>query len=48
MKKAILYLGSALVLLAVAGCNTVAGFGEDLNAAGRGLKNTAENSKPKS
>lgn len=30
------------VVLAVAGCNTVAGFGEDLQTAGGELEETAE------
>jgi predicted small secreted protein len=38
---------AALLLLAsvVAGCNTVAGFGEDTQAAGRGITNAADQTK---
>lgn len=48
MKVRWLSLGGALLLLGLAACNTVAGFGEDLNAAGRGLSRSADDSKPKS
>lgn len=45
MKKVIaLILGAAFVL---AGCNTMAGLGEDTQAAGRKLENSAERNKPR-
>jgi entericidin B len=43
MKKVIaLILGAAFVL---AGCNTMAGIGEDTQAAGKKLENSAEKNK---
>ena len=44
MKKLILaVLGAAFILT---GCNTIAGLGEDTQAAGRKLETTAEKNKP--
>ena len=44
MKKLILaVLGAAFILT---GCNTMAGLGEDTQAAGRKLETTAEKNKP--
>ena len=43
MKKVIaLILGTAFIL---AGCNTMAGVGEDTQAAGKKLENSAEKNK---
>ena len=42
MKKLIVLLISAYVL---AGCNTMAGIGEDTQAAGKKLENSAERNK---
>ncbi len=43
MKKVIaLILGAAFLL---AGCNTIAGVGEDTQAAGKKLENSAERNK---
>ena len=43
MKKVIaLILGAAFLL---AGCNTIAGIGEDTQAAGKKLENSAEKNK---
>ena len=42
MKKLIVLLISAYVL---AGCNTMAGLGEDTQAAGKKLENSAERNK---
>ena len=42
MKKLIAVLIGAFVL---AGCNTMAGLGEDTQAAGKKLENTAERNK---
>ncbi|HUP30136.1 MAG TPA: entericidin A/B family lipoprotein [Usitatibacter sp.] len=43
MKKVIaLILGAAFLL---AGCNTIAGVGEDTQAAGKKLENSAEKNK---
>ena len=44
MKKLILArIGAAFILT---GCNTMAGLGEDTQAAGRKLETTAEKNKP--
>ena len=44
MKKLILaVLGAAFILT---GCNTIAGIGEDTQAAGRKIETTAEKNKP--
>jgi len=42
MKKLIALLVGAFIL---AGCNTMAGLGEDTQAAGKKLENTAERNK---
>lgn len=43
MKKVI----AALIGVAfLAGCNTIAGMGEDTQAAGKKIENTAEKNKP--
>lgn len=44
MRKLFVIL-SAFGALAVAACNTVSGAGEDLSAAGKAVKNTAEDAK---
>jgi predicted small secreted protein len=47
VKKPLLYVCAALFVLGIGGCNTVAGFGEDLSAAGRGMSRSAESTKQK-
>ncbi len=42
MKTAI---GLLLLLAAVSACNTVEGAGQDINAAGKALSNTAQKTK---
>jgi entericidin B len=37
---------TAMTALAVAGCNTVAGAGQDVSAAGHAVTHTAEDAKP--
>ena len=45
-RKAVILLGAALFLpVAVAGCNTVAGLGADVEAAGDAIEDKAEESK---
>ena len=48
MKKLVLKLliGAALAST-LAACNTIAGFGEDVSAAGRGVTRGAESTKQK-
>jgi predicted small secreted protein len=41
-RKTILLLLLGLGSLALASCNTVAGFGEDIQRAGEGLENTGQ------
>jgi predicted small secreted protein len=41
-----LLIGAALVGV-ISACNTVAGFGEDISAAGRGLSRGADQTKQK-
>jgi len=45
MLKATLAALFALSLVSLAGCNTVAGAGQDVSAAGQGVTNAAEKSK---
>jgi len=42
MKKSISLLIAAAALMGLSACNTVAGLGEDIQAAGKGLENTSE------
>lgn len=44
---ALLFLLLLVGVLAVAGCNTVSGMGEDLSAAGRGIDQTSEATQEK-
>ena len=44
MRKLIV-LGAALSALWVAGCNTMAGVGRDMEAAGKAVATTAEDAK---
>ena len=44
MKKTLAAL-FALSMIALAGCNTVAGAGEDVSATGHAVTNTAEKAK---
>lgn len=42
-----LFLTLLLLVLAVAGCNTVSGMGEDISAAGRGIDQTSQATQEK-
>lgn len=42
MSRCLIVLAATFVSLAVAGCNTVAGVGRDLQAAGRAVSSTAD------
>lgn len=44
---ALLFLMLLVAVLAVSGCNTVSGVGEDISAAGRGLDQTSERTQEK-
>lgn len=44
---ALLFLSLLLAVLAVSGCNTVSGVGEDVSAAGRGIDQTSEATQDK-
>ena len=44
MRK-ILILAAAAATLAVAGCNTIAGVGKDVSAAGQAVTKTADEAK---
>lgn len=44
---ALLFLTLLAAVLAVSGCNTVSGMGEDLSAAGRGIDQTSEATQDK-
>lgn len=46
MTKTLITAGFA-ALIALAGCNTVAGVGEDVKAGGTAIQNTAETVKTK-
>ncbi|MGM0584916.1 MAG: entericidin A/B family lipoprotein [Pseudomonadota bacterium] len=39
---ALLKLAAVAILLAVAGCNTISGFGEDVQSGGRAVEDTAD------
>lgn len=41
----VLIIAAAAAALLVAGCNTVAGVGRDMQAAGTAVKNTAEDAR---
>lgn len=43
----LLFLSLLAAVLAVAGCNTVSGMGEDVSAAGRGIDQTSEATQEK-
>jgi len=45
MKKIIAAILGAAYLLILGGCNTMAGIGEDTQAAGKKLENSAERNK---
>lgn len=45
MKKAILIFISFFCLSTLAGCNTIAGAGEDIKAGGEAITNTADSVK---
>jgi predicted small secreted protein len=45
MKKIIALLAAAAVV-GLAGCNTVAGMGKDVEATGNAVENTANKAKP--
>lgn len=44
---ALLFLVLLAAVLAVSGCNTVSGLGEDVSAAGRGIDQTSEATQEK-
>lgn len=44
---ALLFLSLLAAVLAVSGCNTVSGMGEDISAAGRGIDQTSEATQDK-
>ncbi len=44
--KALVALLVASVFAMLAGCNTVEGFGQDTQAAGRGIERAADKAKP--
>ncbi|MGE5515896.1 MAG: entericidin A/B family lipoprotein [Bacteroidota bacterium] len=44
---ALLFLILLAAVLAVSGCNTVSGMGEDISAAGRGIDQTSEATQDK-
>ena len=41
-KRKLLYAGLLLIAVPAAGCNTVAGAGEDIESAGDAIEDTAE------
>ncbi|MBC9130102.1 entericidin A/B family lipoprotein [Frischella sp. Ac13] len=41
MRKIVLMLSSLLIVLAVAGCHTVKGVGEDIQSGGKALSNAS-------
>lgn len=43
--RALIVLAAAAAALWVSGCNTVAGMGRDVSAAGRAVSSTAEDAK---
>ncbi|MCI4646406.1 MAG: entericidin A/B family lipoprotein [Hyphomonadaceae bacterium] len=45
MKKFIAWCGVSLALVTLAACNTVAGIGADLEAAGEAIEDAAEDAK---
>jgi predicted small secreted protein len=45
MRKMFLIAAAAFASLAVAACNTVAGAGEDMSAAGEAVTDTAQDAK---
>jgi predicted small secreted protein len=45
MKKQFLLAGCAATLLLAAGCSTTAGFGDDLQSAGKAITKTSEDVK---
>ena len=45
MKRIICALVGAAFVLGLAGCNTMAGLGEDTQAAGKKVENSAEKNK---
>ena len=43
--RSLLVLAAAFAALSVAGCNTIAGMGQDTSAAGHAVTNTANDAK---
>jgi predicted small secreted protein len=41
------FIALLLLVLAVSGCNTISGMGEDISAAGKGIDQTSEATKEK-
>lgn len=46
MKRYLVLIAAAAAALAVSACNTVAGAGEDVSAAGHAVTHTADQAKP--
>ena len=42
MKKTLKYVGAALVIASLAACNTIAGVGQDAEAAGEAIEEVAK------
>lgn len=47
MDRIVSFAALVAIVLALAGCNTMAGIGKDVKAGGQALENAAEKSKPK-
>jgi predicted small secreted protein len=47
MRKIIILAAAAATLLSTAACNTVAGAGKDVKAAGNAVTDTANDAKPR-
>lgn len=45
MRKFLISLGLGFAVLAVAGCNTVSGFGKDLETVGGAIEDAADDAK---
>jgi entericidin B len=45
-RKLLALLGTLLLVLGLAGCNTIEGAGEDVEAAGEGIQRGADKDRP--
>jgi entericidin B len=43
IKKTLMLMLTAVFLLAITGCNTIHGMGQDMEAAGEGIQDAASN-----